>query len=156
MSWQLTRDHSIILNPAKPLFEGLCLQLHRFCHLPLPDRRDTWLMAEVEVQPTRMLCCQAERKIYKELYSLLENSYSCSKKYAIFYVLFTIHWDSGTPGWLSWVSIWLLVLAQVTISQFVKSSPASGFVLTAWSLLAILSLPLSLSLPCLFSLSQNK
>lgn len=72
MSCQLTRDHSIILNPAKPLFEDLCQQLHRFCHLPPPDQRDTWLKAEVEVQPTRMLCYQAERKIYEELWSLLE------------------------------------------------------------------------------------
>lgn len=62
MSCQLTRDHSTILNPVKPLFEGLCLQLHRFCHLLLPDRRDTWLKAEVEVQPTQMLHYQAERK----------------------------------------------------------------------------------------------
>lgn len=62
MSGQLTQDHSIILSPAKPLFEGLCLQLHRFCHLPLPDQRDTSRKAEVEVQPTQMLHYQAERK----------------------------------------------------------------------------------------------
>lgn len=62
MSCQLTQDHSITLNPAKPLFEGLCLQLHRFCHLPLLDQTDTWLKAEVEVQPTQMLHYQAERK----------------------------------------------------------------------------------------------
>ena len=37
-------------------------------------------------------------------------------------------------------------LAQVMISQFVGSSPALGFVLTAWDLLGILSLFLSLSL----------
>ena len=37
------------------------------------------------------------------------------------------------------------------------SSPTSGSVLTAWSLLGILSLPLSLpSPPCALSLSQNK
>ena len=37
-------------------------------------------------------------------------------------------------------------LAQVMISQFVSSSPALGSVLTAGSLLGILSLPLSLCL----------
>ena len=37
--------------------------------------------------------------------------------------------------------------AQVTISQFVTSSPVSGSVLTAWRLLPILCLPLSLSVP---------
>ena len=36
----------------------------------------------------------------------------------------------GAPGWLSRLSIWLLS-AQVAISQFVSSSPASGSVLTA-------------------------
>lgn len=64
MSCQLTQDRSTTPNPAKPLFEGLCLQLHRFCHLPLPDRRDTLLKAEGEVQPTQMLHYQAERKKY--------------------------------------------------------------------------------------------
>lgn len=62
MSCKLTQDHSIILYPAKPPFEGLCLQLHRFCHLPLPDRKDTSLKAEVEGQPTQMQRYQAERK----------------------------------------------------------------------------------------------
>ena len=43
-----------------------------------------------------------------------------------------------------------LVLAQVMISWSVRSSPASGPVLTAWSLLGILSPLLSASL------AQNK
>ena len=53
----------------------------------------------------------------------------------------------GAPGWLGWLSIRLLISAQVMISRFVGSSPASGSALTAgaWSLLPILSLP-SLSL----------
>lgn len=91
MSCQLTRDHSIILNPAKPLFEDLCLQLHRFCHPPLPDQRDTWLKAGVEVQPIQMLCYQAERKTYEELWNLLEKNYSCTKIYARLYVLCRTH-----------------------------------------------------------------
>lgn len=62
MSCKLTQDHSIILYPAKPPFEGLYRQLHRFCHLPLPDRKDTSLKAEVEGQPTQMQRYQAERK----------------------------------------------------------------------------------------------
>ena len=40
-----------------------------------------------------------------------------------------------------------LTSAQVVISQLVGSSPAWGSVLTAWSLLWILCLPLSLTLP---------
>ena len=46
-------------------------------------------------------------------------------------------------------------LAQVMISWFVSSSPASGFVLTPESLelLQILCLPLSLPLPCSCSVS---
>ena len=51
----------------------------------------------------------------------------------------------GMPGWLSWLSIWLLLLAQVVISLFMSSSPTSGSVLTVWSLLGILSLSLSKS-----------
>ena len=54
----------------------------------------------------------------------------------------------------------LLISAQAMTSQFVRSSPTLGSVLTAWSLLGILSLPLSLLLPCLrahaLPLSQNK
>ena len=45
----------------------------------------------------------------------------------------------GTPGWLNLLSVQLLILAQVMISQFVSSSPASGSVLTVRSLLGILS-----------------
>ena len=52
-----------------------------------------------------------------------------------------------------------LTLAQVTISPFVSLSPALGSVLTAQSLEPAsdsVSLPLSLPLPCLFSLSLSK
>ena len=51
---------------------------------------------------------------------------------------------SGTLGWLSQLSVRLFVSAQVTISRFVSLSPKSGFSLTVWSLLEILSLPFSL------------
>ena len=43
--------------------------------------------------------------------------------------------------------------AQVMISRSVSSSPTSGSVLTAWSLLQILCLPLSLTLRCSCSVS---
>ena len=52
----------------------------------------------------------------------------------------------GVPKWFSWLSVPLLISAQVMISRFVDSSPVSGSALTAWSLLGILSPPLSLSL----------
>ena len=70
----------------------------------------------------------------------------------------------GAPGWLSGLSVPLLVSAQVMISQFVGSSPTSGSALTAQSLLEILSLPLCPSPVCAlclppslsFSLKINK
>ena len=51
-----------------------------------------------------------------------------------------------------------LISAQVMISQFVGQSPGSGSSLTVQSLLGILSLSVSVPLPCSFSisLSQNK
>ena len=66
---------------------------------------------------------------------------------------------SGSPGWLIQLSVWLLVSAQVMISQFVSSSPASGPVMSPQSLLGILSLSLSLcplSRSLCLCLSQNK
>ena len=60
---------------------------------------------------------------------------------------------TGAPGWLSWLSVRLLFSAQVMISWFTGSSPASGSVLTARSLLGIL--PASLPAPPRhFSLSK--
>ena len=61
-------------------------------------------------------------------------------------LLFHFKFSGGVPGWLSWLSVHLLVSAHVVISLFVGLSPASGSVLTAWSLLGILC-P-SLSAPC--------
>ena len=58
----------------------------------------------------------------------------------------------GHLGGLSWLSAQLLILAQVMISGFVSSNPASGSMQTAGSLLGILSLSLSLSLsPSLYA-----
>ena len=56
------------------------------------------------------------------------------------------------PGWLSWLCVQLLILAQVMISWFMGLSPAS---LTVQSLLGIFSLPFPrpLSPP---TLSENK
>ena len=60
---------------------------------------------------------------------------------------FYLNKHPGAPDWLSQLSIQLSVSAQVMISQFVSLSPASGSVLTAWSLLGILCLPHYLPLP---------
>ena len=57
----------------------------------------------------------------------------------------------GVPGWFSQLSLWLLVSAQVMISQLMSPSPSSGSVLTMWSQLGILSLR-SLSAPTLLVL----
>ena len=69
----------------------------------------------------------------------------------------------GAPGWLSWLSVRLLISAQVMISRSVSSSPASDSVLTAQSLEPALdSVSPSLSTPpplalCLsLSLSQER
>ena len=59
------------------------------------------------------------------------------------------------PDWLSWLGVWLLISAQVMISQFVGLSPVSGSVLTAQSLPGILSLSLSLSAPLPLFLSKK-
>ena len=61
----------------------------------------------------------------------------------------------GAPGWLHLLSIWLLISAQVVISQFMRSSPASGSALTAWRrLLGILS-PISVpTSPSSFKISK--
>ena len=50
----------------------------------------------------------------------------------------------GAPWWLSQLSIRFLILAQVMISWFKSSSPASGSMLIVGSLLGILSLSLFL------------
>ena len=47
----------------------------------------------------------------------------------------------GVPGWLSWLSVRLLILAQVMISHLMSSSTASGSALAVWSLLGFLSPP---------------
>ena len=58
-------------------------------------------------------------------------------------------------SWVTWVAQWVkhLTSAQVMVSQFVGMRPASGSLLTAWSPLQILCLPLSLPLPCSHSFS---
>ena len=50
----------------------------------------------------------------------------------------------------------LLISARVMISQFVRVSPVSGSALRMRSLLGILSLPLSLPLPCVHARSLSK
>ena len=60
----------------------------------------------------------------------------------------------GAPGWLSQLSIQLFILAQVMISRFMRSIPASGSAPTVRSLLGILSL-LALSAPPLLVVSLS-
>ena len=62
----------------------------------------------------------------------------------------------GAPGWLSQLSFQLLVLAQIMISQFVGASPMLGSVLTAWTLLGILSPSPSAPPPLVLALSKSK
>ena len=58
--------------------------------------------------------------------------------------------------WTAWLSVQLLISAQVVISWFVGLSPVSGSALSVQSLLEMLSLHLSLFLLCVHALSQNK
>ena len=59
----------------------------------------------------------------------------------------------GAPGWFSGLSLQLLISAQVMISGFVSSSPASDSTLAVQSLLGILSLCPSPAHMLSFSLS---
>ena len=61
-------------------------------------------------------------------------------------------------GWGTWVAplVKHLTSAQVMISQFMSLSPTSGSVLTAQSLLGMLSLSPSLPFPHFLSLKINK
>ena len=62
----------------------------------------------------------------------------------------------GAPGWLSRLSVRLLVLAQVVISWFTSSSPALASALAVQSLLGILSLSLCPSPASSLSLSHSQ
>ena len=57
------------------------------------------------------------------------------------------------PGWLSQLSVWLLTLVQVMISQFMNSSPTLGSALTVQSPLGFCPPSLSrMLLPDLYAL----
>ena len=73
----------------------------------------------------------------RETFYILDYQFAVIKEY-----------NSGAPGWLSWLNAQLLISAQVTILWFTNSSAMLDSVLTTQSLLEILSLPLSLPLPC--------
>ena len=59
----------------------------------------------------------------------------------------------GVPGWIRWLSIQLLISAQVVISWFMGLSPTLGSVLTVQSLVEIFPLSVSplLTVSLLFS-----
>ena len=71
-------------------------------------------------------------------------------------------WNDGPPGWLSLLSIRLLISAQVMISPFMSLGPPSGSVLMAQSLEPVSdSVSPSLSAPrpfmlCLSLCPKNK
>ena len=63
------------------------------------------------------------------------------------------------PGWLNWLSVWLLTSAQVMISWFVCSSPAGTLHwqhVTCLGFCPLLFLPLPCSLSFSLSLKINK
>ena len=68
--------------------------------------------------------------------------------------LYTLKMVNSRDTCVAQLSIRLLFSVQVMVSQFVGLSPASGSALTAWSVLGILFLSLSLTPPAF--LSQNK
>ena len=70
----------------------------------------------------------------------------CSKREAARVSRLVVGWiesSPGAPGWLRRLSVRLSISARVVSSRFVRSSPELGSALAAWSLLGILSLPLS-------------
>ena len=72
-----------------------------------------------------------------------------------YYIKTMLELVEEVPGWLSRLSIQLLILLiSAQVSQFMGSSPVLGSALAAQSLLGIL-FP-SLSAPPRFMLSQNK
>ena len=96
---------------------------------PTYDSLSFFLFLSLSLCPTPLLtCCLSKKKKKKE----------------------------GVPGLLNQLSLPLLVSDQIMISWFVSVSPASGSVLTVWSLFGILFLPFSLSLPCSLSLCLSK
>ena len=66
--------------------------------------------------------------------------------------MFNLRFAIGAPGWLSQLNVQLFISAQVVISQFMSSSPASGFTLKVQGLLGILSPPLTVPPPLMLSL----
>ena len=74
-----------------------------------------------------------------------------SNQSVIYQKLFKVKLKTGASGWLGWLSIQLLISAQVVISPFVGLSPASGSTLTGHSLLKILSLPSLSPSPVLYA-----
>ena len=74
-----------------------------------------------------------------------------------YYIKTMLELVEEVPGWLSRLSIQLLILLiSAQVSRFMGSSHVLGSALAAQSLLGILSLPLSLSLPCSHLLSLSK
>ena len=64
---------------------------------------------------------------------------------------------TGAHRWLIQLNVGPLIMAQVMISQFLGSSPVLGSMGIVWSLLEIVSLPLTHSCECphLLSLSLS-
>ena len=58
--------------------------------------------------------------------------------------------NDGVPGWLSCLSVCLLISAQVTISQFVRLSPTLG------STLGTKTMAWDLCVPCISGSSEDK
>ena len=63
--------------------------------------------------------------------------------------------ETGVPEWFSLLSVHLLIPIPVMISQLMGLSSTSGSELTVWSLLGILSLPLSVSFSLSLSINQS-
>ena len=74
------------------------------------------------------------------------NAHPGSQKMMLIFISTLSNKSTGVPGGLCLLSVWPLVSAQVMISRFVGSNPASGSAQTVQSLLGI-SLSPSLSAP---------
>ena len=99
-----------------------------------------WMLASSGCRKSR--CFSLKLKARKKIDSVLE-TYFFKTQYIYFYTKY-----SGGSGWLHWLSVWLLISAQVMIPGWASC--------WTWSLLKILSLSPSAPLLSVLSLSQKK
>ena len=119
---------------------------------------ECYIVLYTENKNSTEMCSPVLRKPWSKnlwLYFVSENL--SRYKLLWFYAVLGIRRKVGVPGWLSQLSIGLLISAQVMISQFMSQSPTSSSVLMMQNLFGILypSFYPSLAHVCAHSLSLS-